>query len=114
MWQREGVGLTVEQVAKNLGVDKSTVSRTCSKFVTTGSFSKKSYPKDRAYRKVTSAVQLLLLHLLLEKPGVLLRELQKELASTLLVEIDVSTICRFLHKVIAEKGGLNFARVRYM
>ncbi len=95
VWQREGVGLTVEQVAKNLGVDKSTVSRMCSKFVTILVPSARNHTLRiyRAYRKVTSTVQLLLLHLLLEKPGVLLRELQKELASTLLVEIDVSTIC---------------------
>ena len=107
-WQREGIGLPIEQVAKNLGVDASTVSRTCSRFLATGNFDKQPYPKGRAYRKLTSAAQLLLLHLVLDKPGVYLSELKMELANTLLLEVDNSTICRFLHA-----SGFTRQKLRY-
>ena len=63
----------------------------------TGSLSKKSYPKDQAFRKVNMPVQLLILHLVVDKPGILLHEIKEELSSVLMVEIDISTICRFLH-----------------
>ena len=96
-------------MAKNLGVDKSTVSRVCLRFFTTGSLSKKPYPKDKAYRKLTTPAQLLILHLVLERPGVYLSELQRELSSVLLLDVDVSTICRFLHA-----SGFTRQKLRYI
>ena len=109
MWQKEALGLSTGQVAKNLGVDKSTVSRVCLRFFTTGSLSKKPYPKDKAYRKLTTPAQLLILHLVLERPGVYLSELQRELSSVLLLDVDVSTICRFLHA-----SGFTRQKLRYI
>ena len=50
----EALGLSNEQAAKNLGVDESTVSRIRHKFLASGSIEKKAYPKDKAYRKLTS------------------------------------------------------------
>ena len=79
--------------SENLGVDKSTVSRIRQKFRNTGRISKKRYPKDKAYRKLTSTAQLLVLHLVLEYFSVKL----VELANVLMLEVDTSTICRFLH-----------------
>ena len=96
-WRREGIGFPIEQVAKNLGVDVSTVSRTCSRFLATGNFDEQPYPKDRAHRKLTPAAQLLLLYIVWDKPDAYLSELKKELANTLLLEVDNSTFCRFLH-----------------
>ena len=40
--------------------------------------------------------QMLILNLIVMKPGIYLFELQTELLHTLLVRVDVSTICRFL------------------
>ena len=85
------------QVAKNVGVDRSTVSRTIQLFCVTGSVSKRTYPKEQAFRKLTTPVQLLILHLVMQKPGIYLREIQNELSTTLLLQVDVGTICRFLH-----------------
>ena len=109
VWQTEALGLSNEQAAKNLGVDKSTVSRIRHKFLTSGSIEKKAYPKDKAYRKLTSVAQLLVLHLVLQKPGVLLSEIQNELASVLMVDVDASTICRFLHA-----SGFTRQKLRYV
>ncbi len=56
------------------------------------------YAKEKAYRKLTTPVILMILHLVLTKPGIYLHEIQTEVSSTLLVDVDTSTICRCLHK----------------
>ena len=98
VWQREALGYTYGQIAQNLCVNKSTVSRTLELFYTTGSVSKRPYPKDKAFRKVTMPAQLLILQLVLDKPGIYLHEIQKELETILLLEVSLSTICRFLQE----------------
>ena len=91
--------MTNGTVAQNLRVDKSTVSRIRQRFLTTGSLKKNTYPKDKVYRKVTSTAQMLILHIVVEKPGILLYEVQNQLLEVLLLEVDISTIiCRFLHE----------------
>ena len=73
VWQTEVLGMKNEQIAQNFGVDKSTVSRTGQRF-----WNKDTYPKKRAYRKLTSPAQLLVLHLVIEKQGIYLHEVQKK------------------------------------
>ena len=97
VWQSEVCGLLHEEIAKNLLVDRSTVSRTVGLFNATGSVSKKIYPSKKAYRKLTDPAQFLILNLVLSKPGILLKEIQCELLLQLMVEVEISTICRFLH-----------------
>ncbi len=41
---------------------------------------------------------MLILNVVLSKPGVYLKEIQEELSIQLMVDIDTATICRFLHK----------------
>ena len=65
-----------EQVANNLGIDESTVKRI---WFTFGSLKKKAYIKDKACMKLAATAQLLVLHLVIEKPGVFLHEIQREL-----------------------------------
>ena len=98
IWQTEGLQCSIQQVAKNLNIDKSTVSRVRHRFVITGSVSKKIYPKEKASRSLTAPVQLLILTLIMQRPGIYLREIQRELEDMLLLHVDVSTICRFLHE----------------
>ena len=71
--------------------------RTVALFKSTGQVSKRPYPADKAFRKLTDPAQLLVLHMVLDKPGITLREIQNELQNTLLLDLDTSTICRFLH-----------------
>lgn len=73
------------------------MSRISGLFNATGKVSKKSYPKEKSYREVTLPVQLLIIQLIMEKPGIRLHEIQKELLDILLVDVAESTICRFLH-----------------
>ena len=98
VWQVEGLRYTQSRVAKNLGIDKSTVCRIASLFRTTGSVSSKQYPKEKAFRKLTAPAQLAVLNFVVENPGTQLKEVQKMLSQQLLLSIDVSTICRFLLK----------------
>ena len=59
-----------------------------------GQVSKKSYHTSNTSRVLTSAAQLFVLNLV-SKPGIYLREIQKE---CLMVEVSVSAICKCLHK----------------
>ena len=101
--------MTNDRVAQNLGIDKSTVSRIRQRFLTTGTLKKNTYPKDKAYRKLTPTAQMLILHIVVEKPGILLHEIQNQLLEVLLLEVDISTICRFLHK-----SGFTRQKLRYV
>ena len=97
MWQREALGQTYDQIASNLAVDKSTVQRTVQLFLNSGSVCKRPYPKERAFRKLTLPAQLFVLHLVVDNPAMYLDEIQKQLETVLMLEVSVSTICRFLH-----------------
>lgn len=97
LWQRKILGLSYAAVANNIGVDKSTVKRVVDIFDSTGSIGKKTYPKEKASRKLTSLAQMFVLDLVLQKPGIFLHEIQKELSQSLLLDISVSTLCKFLH-----------------
>ena len=98
VWQTEGLGYTQSQAAKNLCIDKSTVSRIVTCFKATGSVGKKPYPKEKASRKLTVPAQDFISNLVLEMPGIYLRELQRELLDKLMVEVGTSAICKFLHQ----------------
>jgi hypothetical protein len=65
VWQLEGLRCTQEQVARNLNIDQSTVSRIIQLFHTTGSVSKKIKSVDSAFRSLTSPAQFLILTLVI-------------------------------------------------
>ena len=96
VYQREGMGLSYTEVAKNLSVDQSTVKRVVKLFNDTGNVTKKSYDKSNLPRKVTKVVQFCILQLVIQYPGIKLREIKSEVSYSLQVELDESTICRFL------------------
>lgn len=98
VWQRVGLDCTYEAVARNLCVDKSTVKRIVDRFEQSGNVSKQPYPKERAARKLILPAQLLILQLVMDQPAQYLDEIQKELRRLLLIDVDISTICRFLQK----------------
>ena len=97
VWQKEVQGLTCKQIGENLSVDRSTVCRTVSVFKQTGSVCRK-YPVERAFRKLTKPLQIIVLHLVLERPGIYLQEIRDELMLSTGAEIiSESTIWPFLH-----------------
>ena len=94
VWQSEVLSLKQDRIAQHLGVDRSTVSRT---FRQTGQVAKKCYPKEQHFRKLTSPAEMLILNLILKRPGIYLKEIQEELLLQLMIDVDESTICRFFH-----------------
>ena len=106
VWQREGLGLCIQKVASNLGVDPSTVCRVVSLFKATGTVQRRPYPNDaRPNKKLTKTVQLTIFHTVLIRPGIYLDELQTEVFVLTGVDVSVTTLCTFLR-------GSNFTRQR--
>ena len=52
---------------------------------------------------------MLILHIVIEKPGILLHEVQNQLLEVLLLEVDISTICRFL-----QESGFTRQKLHYV
>ncbi len=50
------------------------------------------YPTDKAHRKLTQPVQLFILHVVIDNPGIKLREIQDELLNVLWVDINICNI----------------------
>ena len=107
VWQAIALRMPVKQIASNLSVDQSTVSRICDKFWETGEVKKRVYTTDNVYRKFAEPAQFFVLHLVLDRPGIYLREIRSELLSQLGVNITESTICKFLHKSGLTRQRLN-------
>lgn len=99
VWQRLVLGYKYQTIASNLNVDISTVWRIVQKFEVTGHVDKKSYPKDQCFRKLTSPLKLMILHIVLSTPGVYLAEIKRELFEITGADVHASSICRFLSKV---------------
>ena len=77
VYQREALQYTYQEIASNLNVDVSTAWRTVQLFRNTGSVTKKKYNKDTLpHRKINESVLFVILQIVLERPGVYLREIQ--------------------------------------
>ena len=83
-WQSV-LGFSYHDIAANLLVDRSTVYRIVNLFNATGTVSKKMYPREKASRKLTNPAELLILSLVISKPGILLKEIQSELILQLMI-----------------------------
>lgn len=70
VWQREVLGYKYDQIAVNLNVHPSTVFRVTKLFSTSGSVDHKPYLRDKLFRSFTPTVELILLHIVLQKPGI--------------------------------------------
>ncbi len=88
VWQSEAIGLTQIKIAQNLCIDQS---RILNLFHSTAAVSKMVYPREKAFRKLTYPAQLLVLQLVMSKPGIYLMEI---LLLRLILEV---SICRFLY-----------------
>lgn len=107
MWQKLALGMDDRSIASNLCVDPSTVYRTVKRFNECGSVSKKAYPKDCREKKLTKTVEMIILNMLLHKPGTYLKEMQEELNVVYGVNVHESTLCVFL-----KKNGFTRQRMR--
>ena len=99
VWQCEVLGLKYSDVAANLGIDSAIVCRTVTQFRESGTVQKKKHPSPRAYNKLTTPLELMIVHLVLKHPGIYLHEIATELLDTTVASFSLSTICRFFKKI---------------
>ena len=78
------VGRALEELRQSLSALR--------RFRQTGLALKKSHPSRRIFRKLTIGVEMMILHLVLRRPGIYLHEIARELEETLGAEIALSTI----------------------
>ena len=97
VYEKEGLGFSNLKVARNLHIDVSTVKRVINKFRSTGSV-QKSTPCTRSSPKLTAVLQYYIMDLVITNPGIYLHEIQAKVTENYLVNVNCSTICRFLHK----------------
>lgn len=122
VYQVKFLGKAYSEIASNLNVDASTVCRIVSLFDTTGDVCPKQYPPNTGTVKLTDIDKFLILELVVDKPGIYLREIQQQLVQDTGTEVDTSTICRFLHSsgftrqklVITAKQRSDKLRAEYM
>ena len=77
----------------------STVCRVVKLFDRSGSVDHKPYLRDNQFKLITPVVELVLLHIVLQKPGIYLDEIRNELAEATGIHISASAICRCLKRV---------------
>ena len=95
VWQYHALRLQPKRVAANLNIDCSTVRRVLHIFEQTGNVERKPYPSDKAW---SEPVQLYIAYLVLEKPGIYLREIINEVSTLLGVDLTESAVCKFLKR----------------
>ena len=72
-----------KDVASILGVDSATVSRVVARFRETGLVLKRKHLSRRVFRKITTEVEMMILHIVLRRPGIYLHKVARELKETL-------------------------------
>ena len=98
VYQHEALNFTYDAIAANLNVDSSTVKRTLQLFRSTNHVTKKKYDASNLPRELNDTIQLIILQTVLERPGIMLHEIQAEIEYTTGTHLALSTICQFLHK----------------
>ena len=93
---KRGAGAFIQRDWESSKCRSFNCRRTVHIFHQTGGVCKKKYPRERAFRKLTKPLELYILHLVLNRPGIYLRELTTNLLDTTGVEVADSTICKFL------------------
>ena len=59
---------------------------------------KKTYPSEKASRKLNPPLEYMIIHIVLMRPGIYLREVRRDLREETGTEVCLSAICRFLHR----------------
>ena len=96
VWQWEALTLSCEVVARNLCIDSSTVHRIIQRFRITDDISKWLHHSES--NKLSDSVQIFILNLIVCSPGIYRREIHKELRDFFDIDVEKSTIWKFLHE----------------
>ena len=98
VYQRSLLGLSYNQIARNLNVDPSTVHRTVKLFDETGTVCSIQGFHVNITKKLSIHGELAIIEMVLDDPSVYLHELQHHVFHTSGNTISTSSICRFLQQ----------------
>ena len=98
MWKKEALGQRTCDIARRVKVDSRTVRRVIRRFQLTGSIEKTTPVHSPLLRKLSLPLRYKVADLILQRPGIYLRELQHQILQDHGEEISKSAICRFLQK----------------
>ena len=98
VFKHEILGESMQDISLDLRIDGSTVRRTLNRFWATGDVKRKDCPAEKVDCKLTEMAHLFLVHQLIDKPGINLRELKDSLLVELWISVTESCICKFLKK----------------
>ena len=98
VYLRLALGYSCKKTATCLGVDTATAWRIVQLFQCTGTVVKKRYNRDNLPKKVNNTIKLVVLHIVLEHPGIYLREIQSKVEYLTGSNISLSTICHLLQE----------------
>ena len=101
VYQYNGVGFSYKKIAKNINADPSTVQRTIKLFGATETVSKDKYRKEQnhPFTKLSVFDEFLILELVIERPGIYLREIQSELINETETEVSIQLSATFYTKM---------------
>ena len=92
VYQVKALGKSYQEVAENLNVDKSTVSRIVALYESSSDVTPKRYPPNSGTSILTEVDKFIILELVIDRPGIYLREIQRELEEQTGTTVDSSTI----------------------
>ena len=98
VYQRLALGYYYKKIATCLGVDTATAWRIIQQFERSGTVAKKLYSRDNLPRKVNHTIKLVVLHVVLEYPGIYLRGIQSKVECLTGSNLSLSTICHLLQE----------------
>jgi transposase len=99
VYQLRALECSVQQVSDNLGISVSTVRRIGQLFDSTGSVDKQACPdKGLALKALTTYDEFIIMELVLQRPGIYLREICQELQQSTGTDVSEPMVCRFLQK----------------
>ena len=120
--QVEVKGKSYREIAENLCVSPSTVSRTVAFFSDTGSVDKRKHPPNSGSAVLTDIDKLIIIETITDRPNIFLREIKEILAAETGTDVSLSTIWSFLHRsnitrqkmVLVAKQRDDFQRATYL
>ena len=98
MFQKIGLGLTFEQISRNLNVSESTACRIYSKFVQTGNVVAVAQPSREHCRVLNEHEELYVVGLILNKASLYLKEVCQVVSEMFHIQVSMPTICRILQR----------------
>ena len=111
VWQRLGKDLSFNKISKNLNIAASTACRIYCEFECKGHVLPSDALKQprRELRKLDDYMELFIIGLVLESPGLYLREICDKVKVISGIQVSECTVCRILHR-----HGCSRKRIRYI